>query len=107
MPFTNTNAYALLIGVSKHVIPEFDLPVVAKDIQALHHVLIHPERCAYSKENVHALIGKEATRENIEAELKWLKQKVAANENSDTTVFVYFSGHGWRDELFSPPEYYR
>ena len=59
------HGYALIIGVDENMIPRLELPVVSKDVQALHDVLIHPQRCGYLPENVRLLKGNLATRDNI------------------------------------------
>lgn len=90
------HGYALIIGVDDNKIQRLRLPVVAKDVQALHDVLIHPQRCGYLPENVRMLKGELATRENIFDSLYWIQDKVAGDNNA--TVIIYFSGHGMRDK---------
>jgi hypothetical protein len=101
-----SNAYALLIGVNENTVPGWALPDVAKDIAALSAVLTHPQRCAYSPENVRALTGKEATKDNILAGLAWLKDKLAADASGNETALIYYSGHGWQDDSLAQPAYY-
>ena len=60
-----THGYALLIGIDQHCEAELALPPVAKDVQAFQAVLTHPERCGYKPQNVHTLLGKQATRDGI------------------------------------------
>jgi hypothetical protein len=90
------HGYALIIGVDDNNLQRYRLPVVSKDVQALHDVLIHPQRCGYLPENVRLLKGELATRENIFASLRWLQDKVADDNNA--TVIVYFSGFGTVDK---------
>lgn len=59
------NGYALLIGVNENINPTWALPDVKKDVQALQNVLIHPERCAYLKDNVKIDGGNFVGRDNI------------------------------------------
>ena len=59
------HGYALVIGVDGNQIPRLALPAVAKDVQAVYDVLVHPERCAYNPDNVKFLHGEESTRQNI------------------------------------------
>lgn len=54
-----SNGYAIFIGVGD------DLPVAAKDAQALYDLFIHPGRAAYPPEQVKLLIEKDATRDSI------------------------------------------
>jgi hypothetical protein len=66
------HGYALIVGVDANQIPRLALPAVAKDVQAVYDVLVHPERCAYNPDNVRLLKGADSTRENILDGLYWL-----------------------------------
>jgi len=90
------NGYAVVIGVDENQIERFALPTVAKDVQAVYDVLIHPERCAYKEENVKFIKGSEATRKNILDGLFWLQEQAA--KDKDATAVVYYSGHGMEDK---------
>lgn len=105
---TNTfpHGYALLIGVDENAVSGWELPDVAKDIAALTAVLIHPERCAYSQENLRSISGKEATKDNILAGLVWLNDKLVADKSGNETALIYYSGHGWQDNFLTQPAYY-
>jgi len=96
------HGYALVIGVDANQIPRLALPAVAKDVQAVYDVLIHPERCAYNPDNVKFLKGEESTRENIMEALFWLQEKV--KEDAEATAVLYYSGHGMEDKATS--QYY-
>jgi uncharacterized caspase-like protein len=87
--------YALLIGVGESVYKPLSLPVTVKDTQAIYAALIDPDLCAYpdSKEHIRVLNDAEATRSGILDGLRWLKEKAEADPKS--TIFVYYSGHGW------------
>ncbi|MBX2998773.1 MAG: caspase family protein [Caldilineaceae bacterium] len=98
--------YALLIGVSENAIPRLALPDVARDISALETVLVHPQRCAYPAENVKIITGAAATKAGIEDGLDWLYHQIQADGSGDTTVVIYYSGHGWRDASTDPPTHY-
>jgi hypothetical protein len=98
--------YALLIGVSENAIPRLALSGVSKDIAALKTVLVHPERCAYPTENVKIITGAEATKAGIEEGLDWLYRQIQADASGETTVVIYYSGHGWRDTSTDPPTHY-
>lgn len=106
MPTQFTNGYALLIGVNENAVSDWALPDVAKDVEALHRVLVHPERCAYLEDHVHVILGKDATRANILAGLDWLEEKIADDGSGNVTAVVYYSGHGFRDDSVQPPGYY-
>lgn len=76
--------HACVIGVGG------DLPSTATDAKGLAKVLRDPERCAYPEDQVQVLTGEEATRNQILQTLETL----AASTDDDSTVLIYFSGHG-------------
>jgi uncharacterized caspase-like protein len=85
----------LLIGVGRCEYPAWSLPVTVLDVQALSRTLADPGLCGYPKENIQVLSDEAASHDGILAALAKLAQTAAAVE--DSTVFVYYSGHGWRD----------
>lgn len=93
-----THGYALLVGVGECAYPKWSLPVTVKDAQALKSILTDPNFCAYpsDKQHMRLLHDKTATRSNILDELEWLKVQTASD--SEATVIVYYSGHGWLDK---------
>jgi hypothetical protein len=103
---TFANGYALLIGVDENNVPDWSLPAVTQDIQALSQVLTHPERCAYPSDHVKVLTGMNATRQGILDGLDWLKACLQADQSDNETAIIHYSGHGWRDETVQPPAYY-
>jgi hypothetical protein len=96
MSHTFAHGYALLIGVDENCATGYALPDVAKDIRALAEVLAHPQRCAYSNDNVKMLTGQEATRQGIVGGLGWLRECIEADASANATAIVYYSGHGIR-----------
>ena len=90
------NGYAVVIGVDDNQIKRLALPSVAKDVQAVYDVLIHPDRCAYKEENVKFIKSDESTKKNILDSLYWLQEQVANEQNA--TAVVYYSGHGMEDK---------
>ena len=94
------NGHALLIGVGD------DLPMTVKDAEAIRDLLIDPERAAYPKDQVALLTNEDANKANIVAEL----DKLAKIPNvEESTVIIYFSGHGGRvekDEGLEKDRYY-
>ena len=96
MSETFEHGYAVVIGIDANKIPRLALQAVAKDVTAVHDVLIHPERCAYNPDNVRLLKGEESTGNNILEALYWLKEKVQADP--EATAVIYYSGHGMRDK---------
>ncbi|NMG21667.1 caspase family protein [Brasilonema bromeliae] len=99
-----THGYALLVGVGECAYANWSLPVTVKDAQALKSVLTDPNFCAYPNDEHHIrlLHDKSATRSKILDDLEWLK--VQAANDSEATVVVYYSGHGWLDQTTG--EYY-
>ena len=95
MSQTFEHGYAVIIGVDENRLPHLALPTVAKDVQAVHEVLTHPQRCGYAAENVQLLHGEEATQNNILEALLELQEKVQAD--AEATAIVYYSGHGYVD----------
>lgn len=85
------NAYALLVGVGDYLHPRFaNLPVTIRDAQAVAEILADPNRCAYPPANIQLLTGPQATRANIRDAL----QTLAQSTDDQSTVSIYFSGHG-------------
>lgn len=84
--------YALIIGVAKYESPAVSaLQFSETDAEAVYRVLISSEGGAFPAENVHRLIGKDATLARIRHELEvWLP----AVSQADDRVVVYFAGHG-------------
>lgn len=90
------HGYALIVGVDANQIPRLALPAVAKDVQAVHDVLVHPDRCAYNPDNVKFLKGDQSTRDSILEGLYWLQGKVKGDP--EATAVIYYSGHGMVDK---------
>ncbi|WP_293143093.1 MULTISPECIES: caspase family protein [unclassified Microcoleus] len=100
-----SHGYALLIGIGDSAsYSNWSLPVTVKDIQELQSILIDPSFCAYLNDDVHMrlLSNAGATRGAILDGLTWIKKQAATD--SEATVIVYYSGHGWLDE--STGQYY-
>lgn len=81
-----SQGYACIIGVGG------DLPNTIKDAKGVVDILTDPERCAYSPKQVHLLTGEEAKREDVLTAL----DRLAASTNPQSTVIIYFSGHGYQ-----------
>lgn len=93
-----TRGYALLIGVGESAYSKLSLPVTVKDTQAIYAALIDPELCAYPDDKEHILVlnNGDATKFAILDGLNWLKEKAVSDSNA--TIFIYYSGHGWVDK---------
>lgn len=86
------NARALLIGVGDYLNPRFaSLPATVRDAQAIAALLTDSNRCGYLTTNVELLTGEKATVASIRTALQGL-----AKATTDSTVFLFFSGHGGR-----------
>ncbi len=80
-----TQGFALIVGVGA------DLPNTIDDAEGIANLLKDSSRCAYPPEQVHLLTGEKATRNHIISTLEHLSQ----TSNSESTVVIYFSGHGY------------
>lgn len=100
------HGYALLIGVDENAVPDYALPDVRKDIDALYAVLIHPERCAYRPEHVKRITGSAATRDGITAGPSWLHENIAGDKSGNATAVIFYSGHGWRSSNDTDATFY-
>jgi uncharacterized caspase-like protein len=89
--------HALLIGVGGA-----DLPNTVNDAQGLADILKNPTRCAYSPEQVDLLTMEAAGRSGILAGL----DKLAREVDEESTVLIYFSGHGYLVESSEGKAYY-
>jgi hypothetical protein len=89
---TLDNAYGLIVQISayEHVPP---LPPV-DDAVEIAAVLTDPAQGGYPAGNVRLLRDAAATRSSLVAAF----DELAQSANADSTVFVYFSGHGGRVE---------
>ncbi len=79
------SGHALILGAGA------DLPTTIDDAQGLAAILTDAGRCAYPPEQVQCLTGPAATRDAVLTALDLLAQRADA----ESTVVVYFSGHGY------------
>lgn len=93
-PVTVPRSYALIVGISRYQ----NLPAAGqlqfpeRDAEAMYTVLISAEGGQFPAQNVHKLIGAQATLANLRRELEqWLPS--AAKD--DDRVLIYFAGHGF------------
>lgn len=85
------NAHAMVIGIADYEhLPK--LESTRNDAQDVAATLTDLRMCGYPKEQVRLVLEKEATKERIEAELVSL----ARATNAESTVFIFFAGHGGR-----------
>lgn len=84
---------ALLIGVDTYLHPRVaHLPATLHDVQALGKILTDPARCGYMPSNVWILTGAQATARKVREAFRSL----AGTTTYNSTVLIYFSGHGGR-----------
>jgi hypothetical protein len=94
------DTHALVIGISRYVhLPALPTTQDAQDVAA---VLQDPACCGYPPAAVHLLGEASATRAAILAALDALAQAT----REDSTVFIYYSGHGARASGGSADSYY-
>lgn len=96
MPTTFSQGYALLIGVGA------DLPNTVDDAFGLANILKDPGRCAFPDEHVWVLTGEGAQRAQV---LEGLS-RLAKEATPDSSVVVYFSGHGYKAEASFGDKYF-
>jgi hypothetical protein len=84
---------ALLIGVGNYLHAQFpNLPATVRDAEAIGAILADPARCGYSSDKVEVISGAKATVASIRDALYSLSKST----NPQSTVLIYFSGHGGR-----------
>ncbi len=88
--------FSLVVGVGRCAYDPWSLPVTSADAEAFRDVLNNPLHCGYLKENVQLLTDEDATRNEILSSLAALGQ--TASQHPESTVVVYYSGHGWLDQ---------
>ncbi len=88
------SAHALVIGVAAYRQIRPLPPVVTNDARAVADLLTDGRYCGYLPEHVRLLRDEEATREALRRALADL----AASTNAESSVFIYFTGHGGRVE---------
>lgn len=80
------HGHALIVGVGA------DLPPTINDAKGIADILMDSSRCAYPHHQVKVLTEHNATRSLILSALDTLAQTTTA----DSTVMIYFSGHGYQ-----------
>lgn len=87
-------SYALVIGISHYekLPPQAQLEFPVRDADDIYSTLISAEGGQFPFENVHRLLGPQATLANIRKELEtWLPSVT----KDDDRVLIYFAGHGF------------
>jgi hypothetical protein len=85
----NKNAYAIVIGIENYrqKLPKADY--ATQDARLVSEYLI--KAMGYPEENVRTLINEHATYTDL---TKYFEKWLGNNVEKDSTVFIYFSGHG-------------
>ena len=85
------NSTILIIGISSYYNKSLELPKnVANDANNIYATLINPKYCTFSPEQVQLLLNEQATLQAMrDAFTKLIEQC-----NKQSTVVIYFSGHG-------------
>lgn len=91
--FKVPRGYALVVGIGryKNLEAQQQLKFAESDADAMYRVLISSQGGGFATENVHRLIGSQATLDNLRAEIEQWLPSVAQPEDR---VIVYFAGHG-------------
>jgi uncharacterized caspase-like protein len=97
---TVPRGYALVIGIARYqsLSEQQQLKFPEADAAYMYTTLISPEGGQFPAENVHRLLGREATLANIQRELESWLPSVSKPEDR---VLIYFVGHGfvWKDGI--------
>ena len=95
-PVRTDHAFALIVGIGKYQdarIPQ--LNYTHADAQAFYELLTDPQRSGFQKQNVKLLLDADATHTQIrKAVNQWLFNQVTP----DSTVLIFFAGHGGQEQ---------
>jgi len=86
------NAYALVVGIANYTKINRLPGIVLKDAQDVFDLLTNLKYCGYPTQNVRLLLDTEATKASLIESFTRLAQEA----DSDSTIFIYISGHGGR-----------
>jgi uncharacterized caspase-like protein/Tfp pilus assembly protein PilF len=91
------HSYALIVGISQYqnLPPNAQLHYPELDAESIYSTLISAQGGQFPAENVHLLIGEQATRSNV---LRELEQWLATSSTIHDRVLIYFAGHGFLSE---------
>jgi WD40 repeat protein/uncharacterized caspase-like protein len=81
---------ALLVGVSDYESELSQIPSACKDVEAIKQVLEHPDIGEFNE--VHSLLNPDTQEMQLEIET------IFSNSLKEDLIFLYFSGHGIKDE---------
>lgn len=86
------DAHALVVGIARYQAVNPLPATVLNDAQDIYDLLIDPAHCGYETANVQLLLDGEATGSALRSALAELAQR----SDAESTVSIYFSGHGGR-----------
>ncbi len=89
MSFTTGHALVIGVGLYQHI-SQYNVPIAARDAEAVSAALQDPARCGYPAGQVILLTNETATRQAILSKLDDLAQTLTA----ENTLFLFFVGHG-------------
>lgn len=96
--FDQPNSYAVVIGIGKYreeVVPK--VPYSVKDAEAVAKVLEF--QAGIPKSHIRLLLDTKATGNDLRSVSEWLRMRV----QPDSTVYIYFAGHGSPDPKTGDP----
>lgn len=92
---TMPRSWAVIVGISRYKSSSVrPLQFSERDAQSIKTILINPEGGSFKEENVHLLLGSDATLDKVRYEIgTWLPQ----NAKEGDRALIYFAGHGFID----------
>jgi hypothetical protein len=89
MSFSTGHALLIGVGLYQHI-SQYNVPIAARDAEAVREALLDPDLCAYPAGQVTLLTNENATRAAVLSALEGL----AAKLDAESTLFLFFVGHG-------------
>jgi hypothetical protein len=86
------HAHALVVGIANYRFVNTLPDVVLSDARAMKELLVDPDYCGYPRNQVITRLDENATADALRKALA----ELARQTNGDSTVLIYFSGHGGR-----------
>ena len=88
-PALATEKWAVLVGVGDYIHgTQLDLDGPANDVQMIEELLLG--KFGYRSEQIRKMVDAQATKANILAGLKWVRDQAKPGD----VVLIYYSGHG-------------
>lgn len=96
-----SDLHLIVIGVDKHMNPQFDLKYAVTDANAFKEIIEGGTEEIFDSVHTHFLINERAKHDNIIAAM----EEINSNAKTDDVFLFYFAGHGTTN-LDSVPEFY-